>query len=41
MGSMYLFLRGLSVICTEHVEQLVHKIFVSEASGDTEFLTKR
>lgn len=38
---MYLFLRGLSVICTEHMEQLVLEMFVPEASGDAEFLKRR
>lgn len=38
---MYLFLRGLSVICTKHMEQLVLEMFVSEASGYAEFLTRR
>lgn len=38
---MYLFLRGLSLICTEHMEQLVFEMFVFEASGGAEFLTRR
>lgn len=38
---MYLFLRGLPVICTEHMEQLAFELFVFEASGGAEFLTRR
>lgn len=38
---MYVFLRGLSVIFTKHVEQLVLQMFASEASGDAGFITRR
>lgn len=38
---MYLFLGGLSVVCTNHMEQLVLEKFVSGACGNSEFLTGR